>query len=94
MIVSIMCQKFYFTVNGSEDIDVLPNGLAIFSSVSNQGCKWGGGGCIPHVSWAIMPNVIPTTTSSKTCTNVNPLSGSTLPLTSKIITDMHGEIIK
>jgi hypothetical protein len=23
-----------FTVNGSEDIDVLPNGLAIFSSVS------------------------------------------------------------
>ena len=39
MIVSITCQKFYFTVNGSEDIDVLPNGLAIFSSVSNRGCK-------------------------------------------------------
>jgi hypothetical protein len=34
-----MCQKFYFTVNGSEDIDVLPNGLAIFSSVSNQVCE-------------------------------------------------------
>lgn len=27
---------FHIAVNGSEDIDVLPNGLAIFSSVSSQ----------------------------------------------------------
>ena len=31
-----IAKSFYIAVNGSEDIDVLPNGLAIFSSVSSR----------------------------------------------------------
>jgi hypothetical protein len=59
--------KIYFTVNGSEDIDVLPNGLAVFSSVSNRGYKCGDASPpLFMVNYAKYQhtNVIPTTTSS------------------------------